>query len=66
MNTEAYYFFIIDGEVVWKQTVEIKPEMEMVNAIFSSDPKCVRAPDELAKTIRVGWKYDGTNFIPPA
>jgi hypothetical protein len=40
--------------------------MEMVNAIFSSDPKVVRAPDELAKTIRVGWKYDGTNFIPPA
>lgn len=67
-HPEAYnhYLFIIDGEVVWRHSVEKIEAMEMVNALFSSDPKVVKAPDEIAATIKNGWTYDGIVFNPPA
>lgn len=61
-----HYLFIIDGEVVWRHSVGKNSEMDMVNAIFSSDPKIVKAPDEIAGDIQFGWTYDGTTFNPPA
>ena len=62
----SHYLFIIDGEVVWRHSVEKNSEMEMVHAIFSSSPQIVKVPDELAPTVQNGWTYDGTNFNPPA
>jgi hypothetical protein len=67
-NPEAFshYFYIIDGEVVWKHSIEKSVETEIMHAVFSSNPDIVPAPDEIAATIELGWTYDGTNFNPPA
>jgi len=61
----SHYLFIIDGEVVWRHSIEKNEAMEIVHAIFSSDPKVVKAPDDLNLDITYGWKYDGENFSPP-
>lgn len=61
-----HYLFILDGEVVWRHSIEKNDSMEMLNAIFSSNPEIVKVPDELASTVQNGWTYDGVNFNPPA
>ncbi len=67
-NPEAFnhYMFVIDGEVVWKESIEKHEQMEMINAVFDSNPTIVKCPDELATEIQFGWTYDGTTFSPPA
>lgn len=60
-----HYMFVIDGEVVWRESVEKHEQMEMINAVFQSNPTIVQCPDELATTIQFGWTYDGTTFSPP-
>jgi hypothetical protein len=61
----SHYLFILDGEVVWRHSVAKKEELEMVHAIFSSNPEIVKAPDEIAPIIENGWTYDGVLFNPP-
>lgn len=59
------YWFILDGEVVWKHSIANNYAFEMMHAIFSSKPIVVKAPDEINLDITYGWKYDGENFSPP-
>ena len=67
MDDKEYrtYFFVIDGEVVWKHQMEDTPIAEMANAIFSSNPTIVPATKEQAHFVQYGWHWDGENFINP-
>lgn len=67
LSAEAneYYFFIIDGEVVWRHAIPIGEQLEAVHAIFSSNPTIVKCPTELKETVQYGWTWDGTNFSAP-
>ena len=59
------YFFIIDGEVVWRHDIEDSEAGEMMNAVFSSNPTIVPATAEQATTVEYGWLWDGENFSNP-
>jgi hypothetical protein len=60
-----YYFFVLDGEVVWRHSIPITDGLEGVHAIFSSNPTVVKCPAELKETVQYGWTWDGTNFSAP-
>lgn len=50
------YAYVIDGEVVWMHRVD--QDMEMINAIMSSNPTIVAVPEELKESVMQGWVYD--------
>lgn len=64
---DALYAFVIDGDVVWRHQIPETPELEMVNAIFSSNPQIVRVPPELGflVTVNSGWRYVDGQFLAP-
>lgn len=64
-EANEYYFFIIDGEVVWRHAIPIDSQLDGVHAIFSSSPTIVKCPTELKETVQYGWTWDGTNFSAP-
>ena len=64
VETNAFFAFVVDGEVAHMQLVE--NELEGPIAAFSSDPKVVLLKKEDAPNVRIGWTYDGETFTPPA
>jgi len=58
-----WYAFVINGEVVWMQTVSVS--LEYLVAVMSSSPQIVEVPEPLLGQVLSGWTYDGT-FHPPA
>ena len=58
-----WYAFVINGEVVWMQTVSVS--LEYLVAVMSSNPEIIEVPEPLMGQVLSGWTYDGT-FHPPA
>jgi hypothetical protein len=59
-----WYAFVINGEVVWMQTVSVS--LEYLVAVMSSSPQVIEIPEPLMGQVLSGWTYDGTTFHPPA
>jgi hypothetical protein len=57
-----WYAFVINGEVVWMQTVSVS--LEYLVAVMSSNPEIIEVPEPLMGQVLSGWTYDGT-FHPP-
>jgi hypothetical protein len=55
-RTYNAYAYVIDGEVVWMHRVD--KDMEMINAMMSSNPTIVPVPEDLKTEIDLGWKYN--------
>lgn len=62
-----WYAFVIDGEVVFTQHVDVK--LEYLTAVFSSRPQIIEIPEQYAGMVKEGWKWDesrGHNAFQPA
>ena len=59
-----WYAFVIDGEVVWLQTVSVA--LEYLVAVMSSNPQVVEIPEPQMGEVMNGWSYDGATFHPPS
>jgi len=62
-----WYAFIIDGEVVFTQYVDVK--LEYLTAVFSSRPQIIEIPEQYAGMVKEGWVWDesrGVNAFQPA
>ena len=59
-----WYAFVIDGEVVWMQTVSVL--LEYLVAVMSSNPQVVEIPEPIMGQVLNGWTYNGITFQPPA
>jgi hypothetical protein len=57
-----WYAFVINGEVVWMQTVSVS--LEYLVSVMSSGPEIIEVPEPLMGQVLSGWTYDGT-FHPP-
>jgi hypothetical protein len=57
-----WYAFVINGEVVWMQTVSVS--LEYLVSVMSSNPEIIEVPEPLMGQVLSGWTYDGT-FHPP-
>jgi hypothetical protein len=62
-SPQKWYAYIVEGEVVWMQTVS--PSLEYLVAVMSSDPKIVSIPEEIAGKMIYGWTYDENGFHEP-
>ena len=58
-----WYAFVIDGQVVWLQTVSVA--LEYLVAVMSSNPEVIEVPEPQMGEVMNGWLYDGT-FRPPS
>jgi hypothetical protein len=61
---QKWYAYIVDGEIVWMQTVS--PSLEYLIAVMSSSPTIVPIPEEIAGKMIYGWTYDENGFHEPA
>jgi hypothetical protein len=62
-----WYAFVIDGEVVFIQHVDVK--LEYLTSVFSSRPQIIEIPEQYAGMVKEGWKWDesrGHNAFQPA
>jgi hypothetical protein len=62
-NPVNWYAFVIDGEVVWMQTVQ--KTLEFLNIVMQSKPEIVQVPEHLEGEVLSGWTYDGVEFHEP-
>lgn len=51
-----WYAFVIDGEVVFVQTVDV--QLEYLTSVFSSKPQLIEIPEQYAGMVKEGWTYD--------
>ena len=56
-----WYAFVIDGEVVFTQYVDMK--LDYLNAVFSSKPQIIEIPEVYAGMVKEGWVWDGSRGI---
>ena len=62
-----WYAFIIDGQVVFTQYVDVK--LEYLTAVFDSRPQIIEIPEQYAGMVKEGWVWDesrGANAFQPA
>jgi hypothetical protein len=51
-----WYAFVIDGEVVFTQYVDVK--LDYLVAVMSSKPVVIEVPEPYAGMVKEGWRYD--------
>lgn len=62
-----WYAFVIDGEVVFTQHVDVK--LDYLTSVFSSRPQLIEIPEQYAGMVKEGWTWDesrGHNAFQPA
>ncbi len=57
-----FFAFVVDGEVAFKFPVQLS--LDMMIAVFSSNPTVIKLSEEDKLRVTEGWTYDGNGFNP--